>query len=75
MELRSSCCSADFSLLSKGYTFKEGKRDKAVEQITVAGNFYDVLQNIRELASDLVFPLGGIGSPSVDAGELSISGK
>lgn len=67
--------SGDFSLLSKGYTFVDGKREKAVEQITVAGNFYELLRNIRELANDLVFPLGGIGCPSVDAGELAISGK
>lgn len=67
--------SGDFSLLSKGYTFKDGKKEKAVEQITVAGNFYELLMNIQELANDLIFPLGGIGSPSVDAGELSVSGK
>ncbi len=66
--------SGDFSLLSKGYTFKNGKRDKAVEQITVADNFYELLQNVRELANDLAFPSGGIGSPSIDAGELSVSG-
>ncbi len=66
--------SGDFSLLSKGYTVKDGKRCEAVEQVTVAGNFYELLQNIREVGSDLVFPFGGIGSPSVDAGELAISG-
>lgn len=67
--------SGDFSLLSKGYTVKDGKRGEAVEQITVAGNFYELLKNIRETASDLDFPLGGTGCPSVDAGELAISGK
>lgn len=66
--------SGDFSLLSKGYTFCCGKPEKRVEQITVAGNFYELLSGIRELANDLVFPLGGIGSPSVDAGKLTISG-
>ena len=66
--------SGDFSLLSKGYTFRNGKRDKAVEQITVAGNFYELLKSVQELANDLAFPRGGIGSPSVDVGELSISG-
>lgn len=66
--------SGDFSLLSKGYTFKNGKREKAVEQITVAGNFYELLKNMREVASDLCFPYGGMGSPSVDVGELSVSG-
>lgn len=66
--------SGDFSLLSKGYTFKNGKRDKAVEQITVAGNFFELLKSARELASDLAFPSGGMGSPSIDVGELSVSG-
>lgn len=67
--------SGDFSLLSKGYTVKNGKRERAVEQITVAGNFYELLKNIRALGSDLLFPMGGIGCPSVDAGEMSVSGK
>ena len=66
--------SGDFSLLSKGYTFCSGKREKTVEQITVAGNFYELLANIREFSSELLFPLGGIGSADADAGELSISG-
>ena len=66
--------SGDFSLLAKGYTFREGRREKPVEQITVAGNFYELLNAVRELASDLTFPMGGIGCPSVDVGELSVSG-
>ena len=67
--------SGDFSLLSKGYTFVNGKRDQTVEQITVAGNFYELLSNMREFSSNLLFPLGGIGSPDADVGELSISGR
>ena len=66
--------SGDFSLLAKGYAFREGRREKPVEQITVAGNFYELLMAVRELANDLTFPMGGVGSPSVDVGELSVSG-
>lgn len=66
--------SGDFSLLSKGYVIENGKRGQSVEQITVAGNFYELLKNARSMANDLIFPMGGIGSPSVDVGELSISG-
>ncbi len=66
--------SGDFSLLSKGYTVKNGKRERPVEQITVAGNFYELLKNACEFANDLRFPDGGMGSPSLDAGELSVSG-
>ncbi len=68
--------SGDFSLLSKGYTIEDGKRGHAVEQITVAGNFYEVLKSIVAVGSDLEFPGGSsIGSPSVDAGTLNVSGK
>ena len=67
--------SGDFSLLSKGYTVTGGKRGTAVEQITVAGNFYRLLENIRAVGSDLEFPGSGIGSSSVDVGMLMVSGK
>lgn len=67
--------SGDFSLLASGYTVKDGKKDKAVERITVAGNFYQLLKNIREVGSDLLFPGSSVGSPSVDVGEVSVAGK
>lgn len=66
--------SGDFSLLSKGYTVENGQRGRAVEQITVAGNFYELLKSIRAVGSDLMFEGSSIGSPSVDAGTLKISG-
>lgn len=67
--------SGDFSLLSKGYTIKDGKRDKPVERITVAGNFYELLKNIRGFADDLTFPHGSVGSATVDIGEMAVSGS
>ena len=67
--------SGDFSLLSKGYTVEGGKRGHAVEQITIAGNFYQLLKNIRAVGSDLYFPGSPIGSPSVDVGTLVVSGQ
>lgn len=67
--------SGDFSLLSKGYTIENGRKGRAVEQITVAGNFYTMLKNIREVANDLVFYGSNYGSPSVDVGEMTVAGK
>lgn len=66
--------SGDFSLLSKGYTIEGGKRGRAVEQITVAGNFYELLKNIVAVGCDLEFAGDTIGSPSVDVGTLKVSG-
>ncbi len=67
--------SGDFSLIAQGYTVKDGKKDQPVEQITVAGNFYQLLKNVRAVGSDLTFPGSAIGSPSVDVGEISVAGK
>ena len=67
--------SGDFSLIAQGYTVKDGRKDQPVEQITVAGNFYQLLKNIRAVGSDLTFPGSPIGSPSVDVGEIAVAGK
>ncbi len=67
--------SGDFSLIAEGYTVRGGKKDRPVEQITVAGNFYELLRSVRAVGSDLIFPGSGIGSPSVDVGEIRVSGK
>lgn len=65
----------DFSLAAKGFYIKEGKKEYPVEQITVAGNFFDLLKNIEEIGSDLKFPMSSVGSPSVKVNGLSIAGK
>ena len=67
--------SGDFSLLAKGFVIRDGKQADPVERVTVAGNFYQLLKDIRAVGSDLEFPGSPIGSPSVDAGVLSVSGK
>lgn len=65
----------DFSLAAKGFYIKEGKKEYPVEQITVAGNFFDLLKNIEEIGNDLKFPMSSVGSPSVKVDGLSIAGK
>ncbi len=71
--------SGDFSLGAKGFLIKDGKVERPVEQITIAGNFYSLLNDITELGSDLKFgiPSGNscFGSPCVLIKELSIAGK
>ncbi len=67
--------SGDFSLIAEGYTVVDGKKGQPVEQVTVAGNFYTLLRNIRAVGCDLIFPGSGIGSPSVDIGSIAFAGK
>ena len=52
-----------------------GKQGHPVEQITIAGNFYQLLKDIRAVGSDLEFKSGNIGSPSVDVGSIHVAGK
>lgn len=71
--------SGDFSLSAYGYLIEKGKISMPVNQITVAGNFYEMIKNVVQVGDDLKFtlPSGGgyIGSPSLKIEELSISGK
>lgn len=65
----------DFSLAAKGFYIKYGKKAFPVEQITVAGNYFDLLKDIEAIGNDLKFPLSSVGSPSVIVKELSVAGK
>jgi len=67
--------SGDFSLIAKGFRIAGGKPGQPVEQITVAGNFYQLLRDIRAVGSDLEFKSSNIGAPSVDAGSIHVAGK
>lgn len=65
----------DFSLAAKGFKVEEGKKTNPVEQITVSGNFFDLLKNITHIASDLKFPMSSVGSPSVVVKGLKVAGQ
>ena len=67
--------SGDFSLLSRGFEIKGGKIVRAVEEFTVAGNFYQLLKDITGVGSDLYFEASPIGSPAVLVKSLSVAGE
>ena len=68
--------SGDFSLQSAGFMIENGVKTTAVKSFTVAGNFYELLKNIRCVASNLELPgMGAFGSPSVLVDGLTIAGK
>ena len=67
--------SGDFSLLAEGFLIENGKITTPVEQITIAGNYFEMMQNIKELGNDLKFSTSGIGTPSVFVGELNVAGE
>ena len=53
-----------------------GKKAEYVKSFTVAGNFYEMLKNIKAIASNLEMPgMSSFGSPSVLVDGLSVAGK
>ena len=71
--------SGDFSLQSAGFLIEDGKKTKRVKSFTVAGNFYQLLQDVEALSNEVILPraLGktAFGAPAMLAKGLSIAGK
>lgn len=71
--------SGDFSLAASGFLIENGKIIRPVDQITIAGNFFTLLQEIEEVGSDLRFYMPGgsgtMGAPTLRIKELSVAGS
>ncbi len=70
----------DFSLAAGGFRIENGKKTTPVKNITVSGNFFDLLKDIISIGEDLKFSpfaLGAsrCGSPSVLVREMTVAGK
>lgn len=66
--------SGDFSLSASGFLVDNGTIGRPVEQITIAGNFYRLLEGIEAVGNDMYFNSGGKGSPSALVRGLDIAG-
>ncbi len=70
--------SGDFSLISNGFRVEEGKIHHAVNQITIAGNFFEMLKNVQAIGCDehwMTAVSGNVKVPSLYVSSLAISGK
>lgn len=69
--------SGDFSLAADGYYVKNGEVVGPVKQMTVAGNFFEVIKDVEQVGKDLEFASmsasGYIGSPSLKIKSLAIT--
>lgn len=78
MHSGANAVSGDFSLGAKGYLICNGKIDRPVNQITIAGNYLNLLKDIQLCGNDLYFsePSGSrFGSPTLMLPKLSVAGK
>ena len=65
--------SGDFSVAANGFYIKNGKIKTPLKQMTIAGNFYELLKNMEQVGADLTFSLGKIGSPSIIVHRLPVT--
>ncbi len=69
--------SGNFSLAADGFSVKEGRVTEPFEQVTVSGNFYNVLKEIEDISNDLYSDAGGafgaVICPSVLVNNISIA--
>lgn len=67
----------DFSLAAEGIKIENGVLTRAIKHITIAGNFFDLLNNIEDVGNDLEESgvTSGYGSPSIIIKELSVAGE
>ncbi len=68
--------SGDFSLIASGYLVENGKKTRAVKQITIAGNFLKYMKEITDIANDTHYSFGGkiTASPSYLVSKIIVSG-
>jgi len=66
--------SGDFSLGCAGQWVEKGERVHPVKSIAIAGNLFELFRKVIGVGTDLRF-FGGVGSPSLFAEELVISGN
>ncbi len=67
--------SGDFSVEAGGYLIEDGKITSPIKQMTIAGNFVEVLKNIDTIGNDCKMSLQSVYTPSVKVKKLAISDK
>ncbi|QLY40411.1 TldD/PmbA family protein [Hujiaoplasma nucleasis] len=67
--------SGDFSLQAMGYYVKNGKKERPVALITVAGNFIDMLKDITMVGNDSKMSYYGVTTPSIKVKSMPVSGS
>ncbi|WP_017185508.1 TldD/PmbA family protein [Alkalibacillus haloalkaliphilus] len=65
--------SGDFSLAANGYYVKGGEIQGPTNLMTIAGNFFELLNEVNEVGSDLEFGPSNVGAPSLLLKGLSVT--
>ncbi len=67
--------SGNFSLQASGYLIENGKKSSPVTLITIAGNLFEMLKDVKEVGSDSELLPSGFTCSSIYLKKLAISGE
>lgn len=67
--------SGSFSLQANGFLIKDGKLDRPLKLITLNGNLFDLIKDIKDVGCDSKVLYYGISTPSVLVKKLGVSGE
>lgn len=67
--------SGDFSVAADGFVIENGKIVSGLNQFTIAGNLYDLLFDIEQLAGDIDWTEGAVLAPSAIVKNITITGS
>lgn len=67
--------SGNFSLIAQGFMIRDGKLQEPVSLITVAGNLFDVFNNVALVANNCELQTNSYSVPSIYVRSIQVSGK
>lgn len=67
--------SGNFSLISQGFMIRDGKLEEPISLITVAGNLFEVFNNVACVANNLELQTNSYEVPSIFVRSIQVSGK
>ena len=67
--------SGNFSLISQGFMIRDGKLAEPISLITVAGNLFDLFNNVAAVGSNIELQPNSYSVPSIYVRSIQISGK
>lgn len=67
--------SGEFSVGAAGLRVEDGALGEPLREMTIASTLPEVLQHVEAVASDIRFAAGGIASPTILVGEMTVAGR
>lgn len=67
--------SGAFNVQASGYMIENGKKTKPVTLFVISGNYYEMMNNVEHIGSNLSERFVNVAAPSIKVGSLMVSGK